>query len=197
MRTERLGKPSNPQWELTFFFPLQGGEFTVTSLPLHTTNSDIFLASIGRKRKSVLGDGNCFFRTLSYILYGDQGNHQQLRVYLAKFAKLNPNLFQPLDWKGTVENHARSMLPVGTWATQVELSAIATLFRVQVFSCTPHQQTKYYHWLVFDSLDTHFADPKAEDGFESFKTKHIHTLSFVVHRSHTLIVLWTRMEGFL
>ena len=155
-------------------FPSQGGEFTITSLPLHTTNPDMFLASIGRKRKSVLGDGNCFFRALSYILYGDQGNHQQLRVYLAHFVELNANLFQPLVWEGTVENHVRSMLCVGTWATQVELSAIATLFSVQVFSCTPHQQTKNYQWLVFDSLDTNLVYPKAEDGFESLKTKHTH-----------------------
>ena len=154
-------------------FPSQPGEITVTSLPLHTTNPDIFLASIGRKRKSVLGDGNCFFRALSYILYGDQGHHQQLRVYLAEFVQLNANLFQPLVWEGTVENHVKSMLSVGTWATQVELSAVSTLFSVQVFSCTPHQQTKNYRWLVFDSLDTNLVYPKA-GGLEYLRTKHTH-----------------------
>lgn len=45
-----------------------------------TTNDPItFLAYHGRKLDSVLGDGNCMFRSLAKQLSGDSDKHAQLR----------------------------------------------------------------------------------------------------------------------
>ena len=37
------------------------------------------------------GDGNCFFRTLSYYFEGTQNNFQTYRNYIYNFAKINYN----------------------------------------------------------------------------------------------------------
>ena len=47
------------------------------------------LASVGRKLYCIIGDGNCFFRALSYIIYGMEDNHCVVRSTLVHFSELN------------------------------------------------------------------------------------------------------------
>ena len=44
-----------------------------------TNDPTTFLAYYGRKLDSVLGDGNCMFRSLAKQLSGDSDKHGQLR----------------------------------------------------------------------------------------------------------------------
>ena len=154
-------------WPYSYLFPSQGGK--LSCIPLHTNNPDIFLASVSCKQKLVVGDGNCFFRALSYIVYEDESHHQS--SHLVQLIQLNANIFLPLVLEGTMENHVSSMLVEGTWATQVELSATAIFFNVQVFSCTPNPQTKNYQWTVFNPVGPKVIYPKEGD-LESLKNKY-------------------------
>ena len=137
-------------------------------------NLDDFLALNGRKRKLMLGDGNCFFHALSYIIYHDQCYDQELRHHLSNFVLLNPHVFQPLVWEGTVESHVCKMKVQGTWATQVEVAATATYFQIPVFSCTPHPQGRGYHCICVNPLSTNPVYPKSGSGHVPLKINLTH-----------------------
>ena len=52
------------------------------------------LARLGRKLHPILGDGNCFFRALSYIMYGTEDRHTSVRASLVLFSELNAESFK-------------------------------------------------------------------------------------------------------
>lgn len=131
------------------------------------TNPDQFLKAIGRRRKVTLGDGNCFFRALSYIVFGDQDHHQQIRSHLSEFIHLNAHILQRFVWEGTMEQHVSRMRNLGTWATQVELAATATFFQIPVFSCSPHPATGEYQWLLIRPLTDDRTYPVVESSLRS------------------------------
>ena len=131
-------------------------------------DGDAFLKSCGRKRKIIAGDGNCFYRSLSYILYGHQDSHGHLRGQLADLVQLNPATFQTFVWQGNVQDHARHMREEGRWATQVEIAAAASYLGVPIFSCTPNPLTKYYYWVCFKPQAHLMYPPK----HSSFPPKH-------------------------
>ena len=45
--------------------------------------------------KSIIGDGNCLFRALAYILYGDEMLKEKMRELLANFISQNRDHMQP------------------------------------------------------------------------------------------------------
>ena len=112
-------------------------------------DADLFLKSCGRKRKVITGDGNCFYRSLSYILYSHQDSHGHIRGQLADLVELNPTTFQTFVWQGDVQDHVRHMREEGIWATQVEIAAAASYLGVPVFSCIPNPLTQHYYWVQF------------------------------------------------
>ena len=111
-----------------------------------------------------MGDGNCLFRAISYIIHGYQDSHPQIRRLLADFMSLNPCIFQCLVWEGSVEDHVCKMKANGVWGTHVELAAAATYYRVPVFVCTPHPKTQHYYWVHFNPLPGNLSRPNIGDG---------------------------------
>ena len=51
------------------------------------------------------------------------------------------------------DEHITVMKQEGTWATQVELYAIASYFQIPLYLCSPHPATKKYTWLLLDPYD--------------------------------------------
>ena len=132
---------------------------TTTSSADHGSSStsihpaDAYLAQHGRKRKFILGDGNCLFRAVSWVVNGTQDNHPMIRKNLVSFVQANRQVFEKFVMKGTFESHVSTMRREGAWGTQVELCAAASFFQVQFYLCSPHPTTHKYRWLVFESLD--------------------------------------------
>ena len=120
---------------------------------INAMNPDEFLAKQGRKRKVILGDGNCLFRPVSYLVHGSQDDHQKLREALVTTVEMNRNCFEKYIMEGTFNDHVVAMRREGVWGTQVELFATATYFHMQVYICSPHPTTKEYRWLCFSPLD--------------------------------------------
>ena len=116
-------------------------------------NPDEFLSKQGRKRKVILGDGNCLFRAESYLMTASQDAHQKLRDTLVTIVEINRNHFEKYIMEGTFHDHMVAMRREGVWATQVELFATATYFHMPLYICTPHPTTKEYRWLCFSPLD--------------------------------------------
>ena len=66
-----------------------------------------FLATQDRQRKLITGDGNCFFRALSYILYGTEDEHKKLRVILADFILENKEIFRVWSFEADLKDMCR------------------------------------------------------------------------------------------
>ena len=115
-------------------------------LPLASSNPDHVLSIQGRKRHSIIGDGNCLFRALAYIVYGTEDLHAKMRSLLVDFVSKNQPLFQPLVISGKLEEHIQYMLHSRQWGTQVELQAASTLFQMDLYTLRQSPQTHEYGW---------------------------------------------------
>ena len=123
-----------------------------------------------------MGDGNCLFRSISFIINGHEDGHQHIRKLLAEFVHLNPQIFRCLVWTGSVEDHVSDMRVDGIWGTQVELAAAATYFQVPLFTYTPHPQTQHYNWVCFKPLPGKLIYPDIGNGDDNM---HRITLSHI------------------
>lgn len=56
-------------------------------------NQDEYLNDFGLMRRQVLGDGNCLFRAISFVLLGDEDSHEYLRQTATEFMNENLHLF--------------------------------------------------------------------------------------------------------
>ena len=89
---------------------------------------------------TVDGDGNCFFRSISYLLLGSQAKHDVVRNAVCNY------IIQPENWyklkvyidddiiSGEEYVRKSEMHVWGKWATHVELFALAQLAKMCV--CT-------------------------------------------------------------
>ena len=68
------------------------------------TKATLFLKHQGRRIESVLGDDNCLFQALSFLLCGDQGMHTKAKE-IAHFIKQNKSKFLPYLIQGTYHKH--------------------------------------------------------------------------------------------
>ena len=46
-----------------------------------------------QKTTRIRGDGNCFFRTVSHIVSGDQEEHASVRIAIVRYLRQNPQVF--------------------------------------------------------------------------------------------------------
>ena len=53
-----------------------------------------FLLQIGRKRESIVGDGNCYFRTVSKAAFGTKDRHLALRLQIVNFMAEYKSVFE-------------------------------------------------------------------------------------------------------
>jgi len=101
--------------------------------------------------KPIIGDGNCFFRSVAQIVYGDEMLQRKIRELLADFISRNHTDFQPYINGDMVEYIARIRL-TRVWRTAVELLAAASLFDIPVYTLVPYKDT--YHWLCYKPLES-------------------------------------------
>lgn len=132
----------------------------MVSLNRQTTraqNLDKSLLAHGRKRHKICGDGNCLFRSLAYIANGSQDDHEKMRSLLVNFALKNSTLFQPLVMSNSssLEEHAKKMMQLHTWGTQLELQAAASLFQKKLYLFTQLSSSVQYDWIQYEPHPPH------------------------------------------
>ena len=126
--------------------------FTSHKLNDRCNTAVVFLKREGRKMESVIGDGNCLFRSLSFLLCGDQGMHTKAREEIVHFIKENKHKFQPYLMQGIIDAHITNMFKLGTWGTQVEIIAAATLYQIPIYVASTSQDGLTYHWRKYSPL---------------------------------------------
>ena len=79
-------------------------------------------------------DGNCFFRALSYQLFGTEEMYHTVRTTLYHTESSNKEIFKGLIMNGVkIEEHLKTLYSPNTWATQVEVAAAASCFGIPVY----------------------------------------------------------------
>jgi hypothetical protein len=122
----------------------------------------------------IRGDGNCGYRSLSYILTGTQDNHVKIRKDILKH--LEKALFANKDWCGKelrdlygksahspikstgvygiqgLEEHikvarepSRGPEENDKWMTNIDILAAAKLYNMNIIVCERHQDTCRWH----------------------------------------------------
>ena len=123
----------------------------------------------------MFGDGNCLFRSLSYAVYGDQDLHCDLRNKLVELIRSNKDMFRHLSMQHTsIDQHVKQMCKPGTWGTQVEIFAMATLFKIPVYVASQNPKYLNYCWCKYT--------PLISDGYTSQETlASIKTHAEIIH----------------
>lgn len=103
----------------------------------------------------IRGDGNCFFRTISHVVTGDQDSHLLIREKICHYERLNNKIVSNFAQQ---ENYlATSKMAVsGTWATEVEILATASMLATNICVYSPYgidsAKNKVYKWLTYRPL---------------------------------------------
>lgn len=107
-----------------------------------------------RKRCDVKADNNCFFRAVAKGIFNDEEEHHRLRSCVTRFMLLNKTTFEAYmipSVNGTnISEHIFRMVEPGTWATHLEVIAVATYFNLPVFY-VKNEPTP--HWEVINPLN--------------------------------------------
>lgn len=102
----------------------------------------------GRCVDYIRGDGNCFFRAISKVIYGSETCHSELRQAVVDLLEKHPKEFEQFV-DGSVHEHIKSMRKLGTWATQTEIYVAATLIQRDIYVLSPDHTGDVYRWLLF------------------------------------------------
>ena len=119
------------------------------SANMHCSKTNI---AAPRTEKEIIGDGNCFFRAVSFSLANSEDFHNVVRNAVCKHMLENRELFHPfLNNEHSVESHLTStqISQDGMWATEVEIFVTAHLLNVDILTLSRGR------WLRFavDELD--------------------------------------------
>ena len=106
-----------------------------------------YLAEQNRKVIKIKQDGNCFYSTLSFELFGKQDEDAVVRDVISRMVLLNKNIFSayfiPMTNVHSIHQHCECNWMSGTWATLVEVIAAATVFSVPVYFLSQTGELKW------------------------------------------------------
>ncbi|XP_071958642.1 uncharacterized protein [Antedon mediterranea] len=101
--------------------------------------------------KNITGDGNCFYRAISYIISGTENNHLILRKAITNHLLESDDMFSNAlsDEYRTVKEYVikKRVMDNGTWASNTEISAMANLLNTDIYSFNDQLVT----WQMFSA----------------------------------------------
>ena len=99
-----------------------------------------------QKCVSIRGDGNCFFRSISHIITGNQQQHQEIRAIVVEYLRTKSHLFvyslersqydpEAPDTLATINSYIERtrMARDRSWASHIEIYAMAHLLKTTIF----------------------------------------------------------------
>ncbi len=93
----------------------------VDSLSLLTSR----LSQIGLRPVNIIGDGKCFFRSVSHQLYGTESHHPQIRALAIQHLINCPEHFIEYNTDQSWAQYLHNMSQLGTWADNIIIQAVA------------------------------------------------------------------------
>ena len=83
------------------------------------------LARLGLMPINITGDGNCFFRSVSYQLYHTEDRHAQIRALAIQHLINCPEYFMESNTQQSWAQYLQDMSMPGTWADHIIIQAVA------------------------------------------------------------------------
>ena len=109
------------------------------------------------KTQTIASDGNCYFRTVAYIISGNVDNHALFREKITNHIKTSNskfNCFMPDTYKNGEDYIRRTkMNTLSVWATLVEIIATCDLFDIHIM--TYHRSNNTWRPHFFGSRNLH------------------------------------------
>ena len=104
----------------------------------------------------IVADGNCFVRSLSFVLTGSQDYHQEVRLLITTYMidnTGNPQLSSLIKDGERMENYIEQskMQLLGTWATEIEIIASALLLQTTIYVYGPCGKSNKWQKHAFES----------------------------------------------
>ena len=120
--------------------PLRSTDFagaTTTSIRYYSIMRTHLQSRFNMRLVPVTGDGNCLFRALSHIIFGNESEHQNVRISLIHTFEHSPYVAAFCSIQGynviTLQQHINAMKRTGvTWRTVNELIMFGILARINV-----------------------------------------------------------------
>lgn len=82
----------------------------------------------------IVGDGNCLFRAVSYVMSGSQEHHDILRKLAVEKMYSMGSKFTRITGENATDYIKRTkMNELGVWGTEVEIYALSTLLKTCIF----------------------------------------------------------------
>ncbi|KAL7335682.1 hypothetical protein PS15p_201120 [Mucor circinelloides] len=129
-------------------------------------NLDSQLKSLGLCTKSITGDGNCLFRSLSDQYHGHDGNHKAVRQEVCHYLRENEETYKFfVEDDQSFEHHVECMSQDATFGGNMELVAFAKLKKVDI---KVYQPGMIY---VINGVDD---EPEAEEEEEEESRQTLH-----------------------
>ena len=87
--------------------------------------------------KTIIGDGNCFYRSISYAICNFEDNHMDIRVAVVDFLTTNSDIFVGYLGRNfsSVLQYAKSqrIMEYGIWASEIEILVTANLLETDIY----------------------------------------------------------------
>lgn len=119
------------------------------------------------KIQEIEGDGNCYFRCLSYLITGEDKSHKLIRRKLVKFMRENKEKIEGLGGKNYVNKS--QMWIDAMWPTEVEIYASACMLDTDIFTYMGEGK-----WLRFSSSGKLELSDKVERSIYLQNTENVH-----------------------
>ncbi len=98
-------------------------------------------------------DGNCLFRSLSKQLFHSEKHHSTLQKTLTEHAASYPEVYSSWTIEGlSLQEHILKMKEPGTWGSQLEIAAPATLFKKTIYVASDSLVPNECQWTAFPPL---------------------------------------------
>ena len=79
------------------------------------------------------GDNNCFYRAISCILTGKEGEHHILRKKIADYAENTRRIFNSIDYRDEFKNLIDRTRTIGIWGGAFQCHVLADMLNCNVF----------------------------------------------------------------
>lgn len=128
---------------------------------------DRYLRTFGLQRVSIMGDGNCLFRDVSFSLYGHQNNHAYLRNLAVDTLRANIVEFSDyfLSDRGTALEQINRLGQPNTYTGQECIDALAKalilIFWLHLVEMIPHlkllqwKTLSHYYYILSTASQNH------------------------------------------
>lgn len=102
----------------------------------------------------IIGDGNCFFRAISYSLTDTENYYKEVSGAICQHLLENKEDFVTFLRSNdvSIESHVSAMMQDGNWATELEILSLAHMLSVDIFTYSESRWIKFSGQNVCSSM---------------------------------------------